>query len=78
MIKLALETGAGVIRQGDSIIFLVKGEGELRKGTLNQVFTSVHRPHDICFGIAEEPYHKTHSIIDVEFIDAALRKEQEK
>lgn len=69
MIKLALETGNGIIRQGETIAFLVKGEKELRQGTLNQVFTSVHMPHGICFGIAEEPYHKTHCVSDIEFIN---------
>ncbi len=69
MVRLALETANGIIRQGEVVTFLVRGEKEPRKGTLSQVFTSVHEPHPICFGVREEPYHKTHCIADVEFID---------
>jgi hypothetical protein len=71
MIRLAIETENGVIRQGEAVMFLVKGEEKPRTGTLNQAFTSVHEPHYICFGVAEEPYHKTHCVTDIEFIDSA-------
>jgi len=75
MIKLALETGNGVIRQGEKVIFLVKGEEKPRKGTLNEVFTSIHEPHYICFGIAEEPCYISHSVDKIWFIDKLEEQE---
>jgi hypothetical protein len=66
--KFALDTGKEIIRIGDNVEYLIKGEAKPRNAQLVGLFTSVHPPHDVGVMFSDRPYYNSVMESDINYI----------